>query len=280
MDSVRQQECDSLLNDLSSPETVQELVLALQDRTIDVPVEVLDRLLKYLRSGALSILLLASEQADDATLQKTLRRAVRGIAEENREALISLLEDENGLTASGAARLVAELGITDAGPKLVRLMSHPIPSVRVAGVEAARALGASSAAPGLINALTDTESDVRVGAVRALAGMQYTNAAPAIKSLVQGKDIRQADLTEKIAVFESYGVLGGADAVDVLAQLLNKKGLLSRKEPAEIRASAARALGRVRMPKAEKALEIAKDDSDAVVRTAVRKALQGGGDVK
>jgi HEAT repeat protein len=136
-------------------------------------------------------------------------------------------------------------------------------------------LGASGAAPGLINALTDSEVDVRIGAARALAGMQYTNAASAFKSVVTGKEIRHADLTEKLAIFESYGVLGGAEAVDVLDRLLNKRGLLSRKEPAEIRASAARALGRIRMPKAQKALATAKNDSDAVVRTAVRRAIQG-----
>ena len=38
--------------------------------------------------------------------------------------------------------------------------------------------------------------------------------APAFKAVVTGKEIRQADLTEKIAVFESYGVVGGAGAVE------------------------------------------------------------------
>ena len=280
MDEVRRQECDALMDDLSSPETVEELVLALQDGTIEVPVDVLNRLLKYLRAGALPILLVASEEAEDAELQKTLRTAVMGIADQNREAVVDLLADEDGVIASGAARLVAELGMTDAAPKLVRLMGHSLASVRLAGVEAALMLGASSAAPGLINALMDTETDVRVGAARALASMRYTNAASAIKSLVLSKKIRQADLTEKIAVFESYGILGGSEAVDVLSELLNKKGMLSRKEPPEIRASAARALGRARMPKADKALEVAKNDPDALVRTAVRKALQGEGEAK
>ena len=275
LDQLRQQECGALMEELSSPETIEELVGALRDGTIDVPVEVLDRLLKYLSSDALPILLLASEEAEEKGLQETLRRAVRGIADENREAVIALLEDENAVIATAAALLVGEMGLSDAAPKLVRLMSHTYAAARLASVEAARTLGASGAAPGLINALADSESDVRVGAARALAGMQYTNAAPALKAVVTGKEIRQADLTEKIAVFESYGMLGGAGAVEVLDKLLNKKGLLSRKEPPEIRASAARALGKIRMPKAQKALEKSKDDSDAVVRTAVRKAIQG-----
>ncbi len=280
LDQTRQQECDTLLDDLSSPETMEELVRALQDGTIDVPVDVLERLLKYLRAGALPILLFASEEAEEPGMQKTLRRAVRGIADENRDVLISLLEDGNAVIIAGAARLVAEMDLTEAAPKLAGLMSHPYSAVRLAGVEAARTLGASGAASGLVTALGDEDSDVRMGAARALAGMQYTNAASALKALVTGKEIRNADLSEKIAIFESYGMLGGADAVDVLDQLLNKKGLLSRKEPAEIRASAARALAKIRMPKAQKALATAKNDADAVVRTAVRKAIQVGEDAE
>ena len=280
LDQARQQQCDALLDDLSSPETMEELVRALQDGTIDVPVAVLERLFKYLRAGALPILLFASEEAEEPGLQETLRRAVRGIADENREVLVSLLADDNAVIVAGAARLVAEMNLTEAAPKLAALMTHPYAAVRLAGVEAARTLGASGAASGLVEALTDAESDVRIGAARALAGMQYSNAAPAFKAIVTGKDIRQADLTEKIAIFESYGMLGGADAVDVLDRLLNKRGLLSRKEPAEIRASAARPLAKIRMAKAQKALATAKNDGDAVVRTAVRKAMQGGEDAE
>jgi hypothetical protein len=140
LDQTRQQECDTLLNDLSSPETMEELVRALQDGTIDVPVDVLERLFKYLRSGALPILLFASEEAEEAGLQDTLRRAVLGIADENREALIGLLDDDNAVIVAGAARLVGEMGLSDAAPKLVRLMGHPYAAVRLAGVEAARTL--------------------------------------------------------------------------------------------------------------------------------------------
>ena len=98
-----------------------------------------------------------------------------------------------------------------------------------------------------------------------------------LEALVKGKEIRQADLTEKIAFFESYGALGGAGAADVLSELLNKKGFLGRREPSEIRASAARALGKVGLPKAQEALRAAEKDEDAVVRAAVRQALQGQG---
>jgi len=92
--------------------------------------------------------------------------------------------------------------------------------------------------------------------------------------LVTGKDVRQTDLTEKIAIFESYGVLGGTDATGVLNELLNKKTFFGQREPSEIRASAARALGKSGLPGAQEALHAAQGDDDAIVRTAVRQAIQ------
>jgi len=126
----------------------------------------------------------------------------------------------------------------------------------------------------LVGALADMESDVRIAAARALATLGHEGAAPALSELVIGKEIRDAHLTEKIAIFESYGALGGGGAVDVLKELLHKKGFLGRREPSEIRASAARGLGKVGTPDALETLVAAQKDDDAVVRTAVRQALE------
>ncbi len=275
LDEVHERECDELLDDLSSAETIEELVRALQDGTIDVPIEVLSRFLTFLRAPALAVLLQASEQEAMHALQDTLRGAVHGIAEKNREAVISLLDDENPAVAAGAVRLVGEMGIADAAPKVAGLMEHTDAAVRIAVVESAQLLGEATITDTLVGALSDTERDVRVASARALATLGHEAAAPVLQALVTEKAIRQADLTEKIAIFESYGVLGGTDAVDVLSQLLNKKSLFGRREPSEIRASAARALGKVGLPGAQEALWACQDDDDAVVRTAVRKAIKG-----
>ena len=247
----------------------------LQDGAIDVSADVLGRLLKFLRPGALPTLLQAAEQEENPALKETLRGAVHGIAEENREAVVTLLEHMNPVLTSGAVRLVGEMGITDAAPKLVGLMAHPDTSVRLALVGAAQLLREVSTTDMLVGALSDDESDVRVAAAEALATLGHAAATPVLKELVTGKEIRQAELTEKISLFESYGVLGGAGAAGVLGELLNKKGFLGRREPSEIRASAARALGKAGVPEAQDALRAAEKDDDAVVRTAVRHALQG-----
>ena len=278
LDEVRQKECDELLDDLSAPETLEELVRGLQDGTIDVPVEVLGRLLRFLRAGALPILLLAAEQEEMPALKETLRDAVHGIAEENPEAVLSLLEDRDPVVTSGAVRLVGRMGIAEASPKLAGLMNHPDAGVRLALIETIQLLADVTTPDTLIGALADDDRDVRVAAAGALAELGVETAASALEALVTGKEIRQADLTEKIAIFESYGVLGGSRATDVLNEILNKKGFLGRREPSQIRASAARALGKGGLPGAHEALLAAQRDTDAVVRTAVRQALEGVGE--
>ena len=268
-------ECDDLLDDLSSAETVEELVRALQDGTIDVPVDVLGRVLKFLRVGALPMLLGAAEQEEIPGLRDTLRGAVHGIAAENPQAVLALLENVNPVVTSGAVRLIGRMGMAEAAPKLVGLMAHPDADVRLALVETAELLREDTTTEALIGALADAERDVRLAAARALATLGHEQAAPVLKVLVTSKEIRQADLTEKITIFESYGVLGGADAADVLNTLLNKKSFFGQREPSEIRASAARALGKAGLPGSEAALRAAQGDEDAVVRTAVRQAIQG-----
>ena len=275
LDEVRQRECDEVLDDLSSTETLEELVRALQDGTIDVPVDELGRLLKFLRAGALPVLLGAAEQEEIPGLKNTLRGAVHGIASENPEAVLALLNHADPIVTSGAVRLIGRMGMAEAAPSLAGLISHPDTDVRLALVETAELLRDVTTTDMLIDALSDAEPDVRVAAARALATLRVETAAPALEALVTGKEIRQADLTEKIAIFESYGLLGGAGAAEVLNELLNKKSFLGRREPSQIRASAARALGRAGLPGAQEALRAAREDVDAVVRTAVRQALEG-----
>jgi len=278
LNEICQKECDELLDDISSTETIEELVRGLQDGTIDVSVEELARLLRFLRAGALPVLLLAAEQEELPALKQTLRDAVHGIAEENPEAVLSLLEDRDPVVTSGAVRLVGRMGIAEASPKLAGLMNHPDAGVRLALIETIQLLADVTTPETLIGALSDDDRDVRVAAAGALAELGVETAAPALEALVTGKEIRQADLTEKIAIFESYGILGGSGATDVLNEILNKKGFLGRREPSQIRASAARALGKGGLPGAHEALLAAQRDTDAVVRTAVRQALEGVGE--
>jgi hypothetical protein len=199
---------------------------------------------------------------------------VEGIANENRAAVVKLLGEEDPILASGAARLAGEMQITEADPAMARLLTHPEAHVRLAAVGAAMALKASTSAAALEKTLHDPEREVRIAAAKALGALQYRPAAKALADIVKGRDIRTADISEKVAVFEAYGVIAEEDGLEMLDGLLNSKGFLGKREPTEIRAAAALALGRIPGAQARAALEKATQDEDPVVRSNVNRALR------
>ena len=134
---------------------------------------------------------------------------------------------------------------------------------------------ASTAAGALQQLLGDPDRDVRIAAARGLGSLQYRPAAVRFRDMVTGKDIRGADISEKIAFFESYGELAGEAALELMDKLLNGKGFLGRKESAEIRACAALALGKIGTENARRSLQAATGEDDPVVRSAVNRALRG-----
>jgi HEAT repeat protein len=122
--------------------------------------------------------------------------------------------------------------------------------------------------------LHDPEREVRIAAARALATLGYTAARPALEAAIDSKQLRAADRTEKIAFFESFGTLGGAEGATTLARMLNSRGWLGRGESPEIRACAALGLARSNHPTARTALTRAAEDPDPVVKNAVARALR------
>jgi HEAT repeat protein len=136
-------------------------------------------------------------------------------------------------------------------------------------------LKASTAVGALQNALNDPDREVRIAAARGLGRLRYQPSAPYFREIIQSRAIRQADISEQIAVFESFGLLQDPEGVPILDQLLNGRGFLGRKESGEIRACAALGLGKMGTPDAMESLRVARDETDPVVRTAVNRALRG-----
>ncbi len=273
-DEQRMAESRRIVDGLSARESIEELMSALFGGTIRASAAQLGTFLQFLRGGALAPLLRASETVEHKELRTVLRRSVQGIANQNRPALVALLGEKDALVASAAARLAGEMGVSEAGPALADLLDHDEPSVRLAAIDAAIALKASVVASGLERALADEEREIRIAAARALGELRYTPAAETLSGLIRGKPIRSADISEKVAVFEAYGLSAQDDGVGLLDELLNRKGLLGKRESTEMRAAAALGLGRIASAEARAALERAARDEDPVVRSNVNRALR------
>jgi HEAT repeat protein len=276
-DPQRIEESRKILDRISAPEAIQQIIQALFDGTLRVSSAQLGNFLQFLRGGALSPLLRASETVEHKELQAVLRKAVQGIAGRNRAAAVDLLKEADPVVAAGAARLAGEMQLTEAGPSLAQLLTHADPRVRLASIEAAVTLKASTAAGALEKALADPEREVRIAAARALGALRYRPAATKLADIVKGKEIRSADITEKVAMFQAYGMVAEAQGLALLDGLLNGKGFLGKREPTEIRAAAALALGHIPGAESRESLAKASHDEDPVVRSNVNRALRTEG---
>jgi HEAT repeat protein len=268
---------ERILDDVSAVGTIKELVQAIRDGTISPRPADLASFLRYLRPGALEPLIRASEETGDRRIKTIIQEAVKVIAQRYRAAVIECIGSSDPVVAAGACSLAGKIQLTEAGPFIAELLKHESPQVRMAAVEAAVDLKASTAVGALQDSLTDLDRDVRVAAARGLGALRYRPAAPYFREIIQGRAIRQADISEQIAVFESFGRLQDPEGVPILDELLNGRGFLGRKESGEIRACAALGLGKMGTPEAMEALRRAREETDPVVRTAVNRALRGEG---
>ena len=265
----------SLPNRLSNREALTQLLQAL-DESPDLPAQRdLDELFTQLRAEALETVFARLGAMSNAQLRPMLENAAARLASANTGELVRLITSVEPAVALEAIRRAAGLKTAAAVTPLGKVLSDRPPQTRLAAVLALGEIGSPGALQQLERGLTDTDRDVRIAAARALTARSYRLALPKITHVVTGKAIRDADLTEKMALFEAYGALSGDGGISFLDNILNGKGFLGRREDPELRACAAMALGRIGSNQAMASLRQSQGEKDVVVRNAVNRALKG-----
>jgi hypothetical protein len=266
-------EAQEIFAELSDPAVLNQLLRSLEEGAIDPGGDELAIFLRYLKPVALAPLIRAVETTRIAELQLRLRAAIEGLGRAHPQMLIELLKSDDETVAVGAAHLTGQIALTQAVPQIASLLKHTAGAVRRAAVEALVLIKSGAALDALQGALEDSEREVRIAAARGLGSLRYQPARARLEQVLQGKIVRDADLTEKIAFFEAFGAVANAESVAMLDKMLNGKSLF-RKESPELRACAAMALGKVGTPASRAALERAHDDQNPMVRNAVHKAMR------
>ncbi|MDB4951028.1 MAG: hypothetical protein JWM27_3677 [Gemmatimonadetes bacterium] len=264
----------ALFDQLAHPQTVTELIRIVEEGGASVSETALQQLFAFFPPEALGPLLRAGEIATAEAVRRVVQSAAERLGGANQEHLVKLVASEDDAVAAGAARLSGRLRVTAAAPEVARLLARESAGLRVTAVEALQELRTPGSSAALEAALEDGDREVRVAAARGLAVNRFTPARPKLEAALDSKRLRESDLTERIAFFESYGALAGEAAVPLLERMLNGKNWLGRRETPETRACAALGLGRVRHPSAERSLAAAAADPDPVVRSAVGRALR------
>jgi len=264
------------LNELmSDPKPLGQLLQALEDSPLRAPQHELDELFGILQARALETILSWIGRSSNPQLKVLLEVAAGRLAAGNSAELIRLIGSDDEAVVLEAIRRAAALKSPAAVPALGKMLTVGEPEMRLAAVTALTEIGSPGAMQMLERALVDEDREVRIVAVRALGGRNARAALPRIEAAIKGKDLRESNLTEKMAFFEAYGLLCGDAGVTLLDGLLNAKGFMGKKDDSEIRACAAMALGKINTAKAADSLNRAAGEKDVIVRNAVSRAIRG-----
>jgi hypothetical protein len=264
------------LNELmSDPKPLGQLLQALEDSPLRAPQHELDELFGILQPRALETILSWIGRSQNPQLKMLLEVGAGRLAATNSAELIRLIGSEDEAVVLEAIRRAAALKSPAAVPALGKMLTVGEPEMRLAAVTALTVIGSPGAMQMLERALIDEDREVRIVAVRALGARNARAALPRIEAAIKGKDLRESNLTEKMAFFEAYGLLCGEAGVALLDGLLNAKGFMGKKDDSEIRACAAMALGKINSAKAGDALNKAAGEKDVMVRNAVSRAIRG-----
>ena len=270
----QKQQGQEILDDLSEAAVLKQLLKSLEEGAIDPTGQELAIFLRHLRPEALAPLIHLTETTSIPQLQARLRGAIEGLGRAHPAIVMSLLKHQDDIIVAGATRLAGLIGIASLVPHVASLLTHPAIPVRRAAVDALVQIKSGAALDALMQkALEDPERDVRIAVVRGIASLRYQPARQRLEAALQGKIVRDTDLTEQIAFFEAYGAVANAESVAMLDRMLNGKKLFAKLSP-ELRACAAMALGKVGSNASREALQRSSDDSNPMVRNAVLKALR------
>ncbi len=268
----------SLAARLSEPAALNQLLEAMDIApTLPTPAD-LNELFAQLNPSALSTIFAWLSRTQNHGLRPILEGAATRIAESATAELVKLIADPSADVSLEAIRRTGAMRAAAGVPALARALEYGDRDHRMAALSSLSDIGSPGALQAMERALQDADRDVRVGVARALMTRSHRPALAKVEAAVKGKELREADRTERLAFFELYGALCGDPGVPFLDGILNAKaGLFARKEDPELRGCAAVALGRVGSEAARAALQRAAGDKDVIVRNAVTRALRGGG---
>jgi hypothetical protein len=262
---------------LSAPEALSQLLQSMDGAASLPPAAELGELFEQLRGTALSTVLEWLGRLQNPKLRPLLEQAASRLAAQSTADLVKLIVSPKREVALEAIKRAGGLRTPAAVGPISKVLENGDAPLRGVAVQALSEIGSPSALQALERTVDDDDRDVRVATVRALQAHAYRPALPRLEGIVKGRTIRDADLTEKMAVFEAYGSLCGEPGVLALDAMLNGKSMFGRREDAELRACAAVALGRIGTADARASLQKAANEKDVIVRNAVGRALRGTG---
>ena len=178
------------------------------------------------------------------------------------------------MLAAQAANILARLGIVEAVPDVLQLARRTDVMARRAAVEALGYLETDEAGPILFRALDDHDWTVRKAALQSIARVVPEGTGSQLRQRISSRQFTNREEVEQMAFLRTLVAAGPDEAVPELAKLLNARRRWGSRQPAIVRAGAARALALVGTSQAAAELARASDDKNPSVAEAVRLCLK------
>lgn len=259
---------------LSQPAILSQMLQSLEEAEALAEDEDIGQVLGELHAEGLETMLATVSSLKRPAVRRILEASVDRLAAAHPDVLLQLLAKPESPALAGAIGLCRRLRPVQAVPSLDKLVGHPDPHIRHEAVEALGAIGSPGALPPLERALDDPERTVRLAALAAVVDKGYRGAFRRLEAVVQGRGPHELERAERRQYFEAYAILGGPSALAALAQILEPRGLLRRKESTETRTCAAYAIARLQTAEARAVLERMQLDKELPVRNAATRALR------
>ncbi len=236
-----------------------------------------EQFLNHLTPDAVGPILASLPDLAETEFAGPLRELVNRLVQQSPDELSRVLESDDLSILEPSVKLAGELQTTQVVPNLAMRLNHEVTAIRLAVAEALGQIESPGALLELIKAFDDSDRDVRVAAVKAFARTKNLGGLDKITEAITSKSLRQANLAEKTAFFEAFGILAGEDGIAELKPLLLGGGFLGKKPAdAETRACVTVALGKIGGPRARALLEKAvRKDKHPMVKNAAQNVLKG-----
>ncbi|HEY7896931.1 MAG TPA: HEAT repeat domain-containing protein [Gemmatimonadaceae bacterium] len=271
------QRLTELVNRISDPATLNQLLDVLEDTSLKPPQQDLVTLFTRLNSAALQPLVSHLVRSRNGELRALLEEAVTRLASSNTLELMELIGSDDEAVSLEAMRRAGDLKSPAAVAHLARALESSSDTSRAAAIAALAQIGSPGAMQVLERGLEDEDRDIRLAVVKACAERQYRPIMGRLERTIKDRLVREGSSAEKTAYFDAYATLGGDSAIALLESILIPRGILARKEDPITRASAAMALGKLASERALDVLRKAAGDKEIVVRSAAARALRGAG---
>jgi len=263
------------LTQVTSREMVDYLIDLLCQRQLSERLrEVLQNIMVVLKTRAISRLMEKLTGESDSTKRKLLVAALVHQGGEALPVLAEYLLDERWFVVRNAVAIIGDMRDPEGAQYLGSLLRHEDIRVCREVIRALAKTGGQDSVNLLLQAVEEKDEELSRQAMLSLGALKDPSALPALMRIVRQSDpfLKQAGL-QKDAI-RTLGEIGHSDCLTLLIHILGRRKWIRSRQYAEIRATAAQALGEIGRDEAMEPLAKATHDRHPGVARQANLALK------